>query len=297
MKRRMPPLNALKAFEAAANLGSFTRAAEQLNVTQGAVSRQVRLLESQIGEALLIRHHHHMELTDAGRTLLRAVRQSFDRIESATLGIARKQHLGRLRINAPPTFARRWLLPRLGRWHDHAPDTDVTLTSRTDDDLATSAALDGAIRFGNGEWPELRCMRLMHEEHIAVCAPALAERHHGHVDLRRVRLLHVLSDEWQRYMTWAHWLDAASVDGVDLRGGDEFDLLDLAIRAAIDGLGATIADRRMIGPELASGRLVQIGDVAVQGHQSYWLVSRPERADAAPLESFKRWLADEIDKR
>lgn len=293
MKRRMPPLNALKAFEAAGSLGSFTRAAEQLNVTQGAVSRQVRLLESQVGEPLLVRHHHHMELTDAGRMLLRAVQQSFDRIEFAALGISRKQHLGRLRINAPPTFARRWLLPRLGQWHACSPGIDVTLTSRTDDDLATSAALDGAIRFGNGEWPEFRCTRLMHEEHIAVCAPSLAARHRGDVDLRHVRLLHVLSGEWQRYMTWAHWLDAAGIDGIDLRGGDEFDLLDLAIRAAIDGLGATIADRRMIGAELAAGRLVQIGDVVVQGHQSYWLVTRAERTEAAPMDAFRRWLVDE----
>lgn len=291
MKRRLPPLNALKAFEAAASLGSFTRAAELLNVTQGAVSRQVRLLESQVGDTLLIRHHHHMELTDAGRVLLRAVQQSFDHIELAALGIARKQHLGRLRINAPPTFARRWLLPRLGHWHECCPDTDITLTSRVDDDLATSAVLDGAIRFGNGEWPDVHCTRLMHEQHIAVCAPSLAARHHGHVDLRRVRLLHVLSDEWQRYMTWAHWLDAAGVDGVDLHGGDEFDLLDLAIRAAIDGLGATIADRQMIGPELAAGQLVQIGDVDVQGHQSYWLVTRPDRAETASMEAFKHWLA------
>ena len=106
-----------------------------------------------------------------------------------------------------------------------------------------------------------------------------------------MRLLHVLSDEWQRYMTWAHWLDAAGVDGVDLHGGDEFDLLDLAIRAAIDGLGATIADRQMIGPELAAGQLVQIGDVDVQGHQSYWLVTRPDRAETASMEAFKHWLA------
>lgn len=293
MKRRMPPLNALKAFEAAGSLGSFTRAAEHLSVTQSAVSRQVRLLEEQLGEPLLVRHHHHLELTDAGRALLRAVQQSFDRIEFATLAIARKQHLDRLRLNAPPTFARRWLLPRLGRLRERCPGVDVTLTSRVGDDLATSAALDAAIRFGNGEWPQLQCTRLMHEQHIAVCAPSLAARCGGQVDLRRVRLLHVLSDEWQRYMTWAHWLDAAGLGGVDLRGGYEFDLLDLAIRAAVDGLGATIADGRMIEPELASGQLVQIGDVAVPGHQSYWLVTRPGRAAAGTLELLRQWLLEE----
>ena len=179
MKRKIPALNALKAFEVAGSTGSFTRAAELLNVTQSAVSRQVRQLEEQLGEPLLQRRHHHLQLTDAGRMLLRALQQSFDRIELTVRGIQQRQHLNRLRLNAPPTFASRWLLPRLGRLREAHPGLEVTLTTHLQDSLAETGTLDCAIRFGDGEWEGLDSSLLMHEKHIAVCAPGLlAQRLH-----------------------------------------------------------------------------------------------------------------------
>lgn len=295
MKRKMPTLNALKAFEAAGSTGSFTRAAELLHVTQSAVSRQVRQLEEQLGEPLLVRRHHYLQLTDAGRLLLRALQQSFDRIEQTVRGIQQKHHLNRLRVNAPPTFASRWLLPRLGRLREAHPDLDITLTSQLRDDLIESGTLDCAIRFGNGEWADADCSLLMHERHIAICAPALlAQQEQDAPDLSQMTLLHVLSGEDRRYMTWPHWLDAAGIGGVDLRNGYEFDLLDMAIRAAIDGLGVTIADRQMVSRELASGQLVQLKDVAVEGHQSYWFVLRPGQVTTESLQVFRRWLEFEV---
>lgn len=295
VKRKIPALNALKAFEVAGSTGSFTRAAELLNVTQSAVSRQVRQLEEQLGESLLIRRHHYLELTEAGRVLLRALQLSFDRIELTVRGIQQRHHLNRLRVNAPPTFALRWLLPRLGRLREAHPDLEVSLTTNLQDSLAQSSTLDCAIRFGNGEWEGLDSSLLMHERHIAVCSPSLlAQRDEQAIDLRSMTLLHVLARDDQRFLTWRHWLDAAKVQGVDLQGGYEFDLLDMAIRAAIDGLGITIADRQMVARELAAGQLVQMLDVEVQGHQSYWWVSRPEQELPSHVQRFHEWLQQEV---
>ncbi|GAB2575770.1 LysR family transcriptional regulator [Dyella jejuensis] len=295
MKRRMPTLNALKVFEVAAGLGNFTRAAEVLSVTQSAVSRQVRQLEDQLGEALLERRHHHLQLTGAGKLLLKALRQSFDGIEFTVRAIQQKQHLNRLRINAPPTFAMRWLLPRLGRLRERHPELEVTLTSAQHDTLAESAQLDCAIRFGNGEWGNLDSSLLLHEQHVAVCAPSLLDGSAAaKVELAQLPFLHVLATQDKRYMTWQHWLDAAGLSGIDTRNGYEFDLLDMAIRAAVAGLGITIADRHMVSQELADGRLVMFREVQVEGHQSYWFVTRPEQSLTPAVESFRAWLQQEI---
>src|SRR5471030_2093860 len=277
MKRKMPALNALKAFEVAGSTGSFTRAAELLNVTQSAVSRQVRQLEEQLGESLLERRHHHLELTSAGRVLLRALHQSFDKIEMTVRGIQEKNHAKRLR--------------------QQHPGLELSITTRLQDSLAETSTLDCAIRFGDGEWDGLDSSLLMHERHIAVCSPSLYARElsgQEEIDLNRLTLLHVLAKEDQRYLTWKHWLDAARISGVDTLSGYEFDLLDLAIRAATDGLGITIADWHMVAPELASGQLTQVLNVHVEGHQSYWLVTRPEQTLMPQLQVFSQWLQEEI---
>jgi LysR family transcriptional regulator, glycine cleavage system transcriptional activator len=295
MKRKMPMLNALKVFEVAASLGNFTRAAEVLSVTQSAVSRQVRQLEDQLGEVLLERHHHHLQLTDAGRLLLKALQQSFDGIELTVRAIQQRQHLNRLRVNVPPTFATCWLLPRLAGLRVLYPELEITLTSALHDSLVESGQLDCAIRFGNGEWDNLESSLLLHEQHIAVCSPSLLKgRPLDQVDLSEFPLLHVLASQDKRYMTWQHWLDASGISGVDIHGGYEFDLLDMAIRAAVAGLGVTIADRHMVERELADGRLIPFRNVQVDGHQSYWFVTRPEQLLSPAAEKFKSWLLREL---
>jgi LysR family glycine cleavage system transcriptional activator len=291
----MPALNALKAFEAAGTTGSFTRAAALLNVTQSAVSRQVRQLEEQLGETLFSRRHQHLVLTPSGRVLLRALQQSFDKIELTVRAISQKNDVNRLRINVPPTFAARWLVPRLGRLRRAFPELDLSITTRVEDGIADSNRLDCAVRFGDGEWNNLESTLLMHERHIAVASPALLDREGkgALVDLNRYMLLHVLSGEDQRYLTWQHWLDAARIEGVDTEGGHEFDVLDLSIQAAVDGMGITIADRHMIAAELASGQLRQVLDVEVEGRQSYWFVLRPEQRASGTQRLFQQWLQTE----
>jgi LysR family glycine cleavage system transcriptional activator len=294
MKRKMPPLNSLKAFEVAGTTGNFTRAAELLNVTQSAVSRQVRQLEIQLGEPLLLRRHHHLQLTDAGRLLLRALKQSFDKIELTVRDIRDRRHVSRLRVNAPPTFSGRWLLPRLSRLRDLHPDIEITLTNFVKDNLSGSGAIDCAIRWGDGEWSELDSTFLMRERSVAVCSPSLLRAGGNDVpDFSRVPLLHVLSADGQRQRTWARWLEAAGITGVNVDAGYEFDQADMAIRAAVDGLGIAIADWRMVARELQEGPLVQVLDVHVEGHQSYWLVTRSDPSPAKSLQAFQHWLQQE----
>lgn len=294
--RRLPALTAMRIFEVVGQTGSFTRAAERLNLTQSAVSRQVKHLEEQLGTDLLVRRHHRLELTAAGVQLFEALQHAFHEVELAVRGIEEKGNRNRLRLNVPPTFARRWLMPRLPGLRRAHPDLDVSLGTRLSDTLAERGLLDCAIRFGDGEWPMLRATRLMTERHIAVCAPALL---HGvdrdrPVDLSRFTFLHVLASDDRRYLTWRHWLSAAGLDEVDTRGGLEFDLLDLAIEAACDGLGVSVVDRFMVERELTAGRLVQLLDVEVEGHESYWVVTRAEQEDSANVALFRAWLAAEV---
>jgi len=295
LNRNMPTLNALKAFEVAGTTGNFTRAAELLGVTQSAVSRQVRQLEEQMDEPLLLRRHHHLQLTDAGRLLLRALKQSFDKIELTVRDIRDRKHLSRLRVNAPPTFAGRWLLPRLPRLRKLHPDIEITLTHFNDDNLTQSGAIDCAIRYGDGEWEDLQSTFLMREQHIAVCSPHLLLGHDQRApDFTRMPLLHVVTEQGKRRSIWPRWLEAAGLDHINPQGGYEFEQTDMAIRAAVDGLGIVIADKRMVARTLREGHLVQLMDVQVDGNHSYWFVLREEQPLVHALISFRDWLQREM---
>lgn len=294
--RKLPALSAMKVFEVVGQTRSFTRAAAILNLTQSAVSRQVRNLEEQLGEPLLVRRHHDLELTAAGSVLFATLQQAFHSVELAVRGIVDKSARNRLRINVPPTFAKRWLMPRLGRLRAALPDVEISIGTELHDSLAERSLLDCAIRFGDGEWPMLDARLLMTERHIAVCAPTLLEdrRNTPTIDFSGLTFLHVLASADRRYMTWQHWLDAAGLADVDTSGGLEFDLLDLVIEAACNGLGVAVVDRSMVGAYLADGSLVQLSDVEIEGHESYWLVDRAGQAGSAHVEGFRRWLFTEL---
>lgn len=294
--RKLPALSAMKVFEVVGQTRSFTRAAEVLNLTQSAVSRQVRNLEKQLGEDLLIRHHHDLELTRAGTELMATLQQAFHTIEQTVRSIVETSNRNRLRINVPPTFAKRWLMPRLSRLRQALPDIEISLSTELRDSLAERGLLDCAIRFGDGEWPMLQSRILMTERHIAVCAPDLlkAATRDGRIDFSAVTFLHVLASADQRYLTWQHWLDAAGLGDIDIRGGMEFDLLDLVIEAACTGLGIAVVDRFMVGPQLESGALVPVLDVGVEGHESYWLVTRSGQPEPANVRDFHAWLVGEL---
>ncbi|WP_159951764.1 LysR substrate-binding domain-containing protein [Rhizobium sp. 18065] len=294
--RKLPALSAMKVFEVVGQTRSFTRAADRLNLTQSAVSRQVRNLEEQLGETLVIRKHHHLELTPSGVELLATLQQAFHNVELAVRGIMEKSNQRRLRINVPPTFAKRWLMPRLASLRAFMPDIEISITTELKDSLAERSILDCAIRFGDGEWPMLKSQLLMTERHIAVCAPhLLRSKQAGQpIDLSDLTFLHVLASADQRYLTWQRWLDAADLSHTNTRGGLEFDLLDMAVEAACNGLGVAVADRFMVASLIRAGQLTQVMDVEVEGHESYWLVTRAEQPESANASAFRQWLTTEL---
>ncbi len=293
--RKLPALSAMKIFEVVGQTRNFTRAADRLNLTQSAVSRQVRNLEEQLGETLVIRRHHHLDLTPSGIELLEALQRAFHDVELTVRNIMEKSNQNRLRVNVPPTFAKRWLMPRFGSLRRFLPDIEISITTELQDSLTERSILDCAIRFGDGEWPMLQSQLLITERHIAVCSPQLlAGCASGPLDLSGLTFLHVLASADQRYLTWQHWLDAAGLSHTDTRGGLEFDLLDMAIEAACNGLGVTVADRFMVESLMEEGRLTKVLDVEVEGHESYWLVTRAEQVDSANVKAFRQWLRLEL---
>jgi LysR family glycine cleavage system transcriptional activator len=294
VKRKLPPLNSLKAFEAAGQTGSFTQAGEQLNVTQSAVSRQVKLLEDLLGNQLLERKHHQLILTEAGRLLLPVLRQSFDQIDFVLRGIKEQQTINKLTLNVPPTFAHRWLIPRLSKLKHQYPDLDLTITTNSHDTLSSSSELHCAIRFGDGQWDDVESEMLLQECHIPVCSPTLlASNPKLKHSLNDATILYVLKNN-KRFQTWKHWLMAANIDNIHNSNSIEFDTLNLAVRSAMFNLGVTMADKNMITHELSAGHLVQLMETELMGTQSYWLVIRTGQSEHANIAIFRQWLKQEI---
>lgn len=297
MATDLPSLNALKAFEVVARCRSITRAAAVLHVTPGAVSRQLKQLEAELGEALVIRGPRQASLTPSGVMLMETVSSSLEQVRQTVSDLRGGRHRRRLALNIPSTLASRWLMPRLHALRTIDPTLVVSIRTETKDRLSQRDGLDAAIRFGTGDWPALHSSHLFQERHVAVASPAVRQaltRDDVWVSLTEATLLHVLKREG-RYLSWPHWLDAAGIEGVDATKGFEFDTLDLAIEAAIAGMGVTIADWHMVAGDIAAGRLVQLLETVVPGTQSYWWVRPPDSPLTGPLETFEHWLRSTLE--
>jgi len=287
MARRLPSLTALRAFEAAARHLSFSRAADELNVTHAAVSHQIKALEADLGVPLFRRLTRAVRLTDAGQAYLPVLREAFDAIAEATGRLAGDDD-GRLMVSATPAFAARWLVPRLGRFYAAHPKIDVRLDPsmalidfRRDD-------VDIAVRYGRGDWPGLRVERLLSLDMFPVCSPALLdgpEPLRAPADLARHTLLHDdLREDWPR------WLVAAGVEGIDLSRGPTFNETSLLMQAAAAGLGVAIAVSALVAADLAEGRLVRPFEIAVAEEAGFYLVYPEASAARAKVRAFRDWM-------
>lgn len=291
MSRRLPPLNALRAFEAAARHLSFTKAAEELFVTQAAVSHQIKALEDWLGAPLFLRQNRNLCLTEAGLAYLPSVRLAFDGLADATERLFRQDDGGALTVSTMPSLAAKWLVMRLGRFQERHPDIDVRLqTSSALVDFATQD-VDVGIRFGVGHWPGLRAERLMDEEIFPVCSPGLIRRDRPLAcpqDLRHYPLLH---DDY--IINWRLWLDAAGVTGVDTSRGAVFNDSALMLQAATAGRGVALARHVLAADDLAAGRLVRLFDVALPGDFAYYVVAPPHYFQRPKVRAFRDWLFEE----
>ena len=294
MPRRLPPLNALKAFEAAARHESFTRAAEELCVTQGAVSHQVKALEIELGIKLFNRERQRLIITEAGRAYLTVVRDAFDRIASGTERLLQRQSGGALTVTTSPNFAAKWLVHRMGRFAEAHPDIDLRVSASPQHIDFAREDIDLAIRHGDGTAPGLHVMRLCAETLFPVCSPKLlngrnALRSPG--DLRRFPLLHV--DDRQSWNQWGQWLDFAGVRDIDLAHGPVLSQVSMAIDAAVDGQGVALARTALAAWDLIGGRLVRPFDLEMPVPFAYWIVCPKPSAKLAKIVAFTDWLIAE----
>lgn len=291
MPRQLPPLNAVRAFEAAARHLSFARAAEELHVTPAAISQQMKLLEEHLGVALFLRGKK-LSLTDTAQTLLPLISESLDQIERAML-IARPGTLGNiLVVSTPPAFAARWLIPRLDDFQSRYPDIDLRLDASKRAVNFQVEDVDVAIRFGAGNYPNLLSERLMPEAIVAVAAPALAATVRSPDDLARCTLL---EDDWHiengMFPDWATWLSTLGVNDVPLRTR-HFGDATLVIQAATSGLGVTLAWHSLVADDLKAGRLVHLLDRRIPSTLGYDLVIPHNRAALPKVVAFRNWLLE-----
>ncbi len=292
MRRRIPSIEALVAFEAAARHLSFTRAADALALTQSAICKQIAGLEDYLGVPLFNRIRKRLSLTEAGAAYAREVTAGLDRLERSTLSVM--AHRGRrnvLELAVIPTFATRWLIPRLGEFQRCHPGITVNLTTRNRPFVFPESRFDAAIHFGAAVWPGAVVKPLFGEAVVPVCSPHLLVRFPCTApgDLARLPLLH----QAHRHDAWPRWFEAAGVPDADVMQGPRFELFSMLVEAARAQLGVALVPRFLASSEIASGELVVPFDLPLASEMGYYFVY-PDLPEVSPaLASFAEWLLGE----
>jgi LysR family transcriptional regulator, glycine cleavage system transcriptional activator len=291
MARRLPPLNALPSFEAAARHLSFSKAADELHVTHGAVSRAIRNLEDHLGVKLMTRGTRSVRLTPVGAAYAAEVRDALDQLAAATRTATGQHNTGLLGVSTLDSFAGKWLVPRLFRFRQAHPEIDLRLA--TSERLAdfVSDGIDIAIRYGRGQYPGVSAELLMKEDLFPVCSPKLLEGPHPlrtPDDLRYHTLIH---DDF--HIDWSMWLSSAGIEGIDPHRGPSFFSSVLAIQAAVQGEGVVLGRSPLVGDDLAAGRLVRPFDISMAG-RGYYVVYPPRALQSAKVKAFRDWLMAEV---
>jgi LysR family transcriptional regulator, glycine cleavage system transcriptional activator len=291
MSARLPSLNGLRAFEAAARHLSFTLAAAELNVTQTAISHQIRRLEEELGLRLFVRKNRALTLTAKAKDYLPGVRAAFNDLRLATDRLLRRDDDNVLTISTLASLAAKWLLPRLSTFQEAHPKIDVRITTSASLVDFKGGDVDAAIRYGRGHWAGLRAQWLMADELFPVCSPALLKGDHPlscPQDLGHYTLLHSsggYDDDWRL------WLTAAGLPtDISKQPGVTFDLIFMTVQAAIDGIGIAMGRTSYVQDDIAKGRLVVPFKIALPADAGFYLVS-PEAVDDPPkLKLFRQWL-------
>lgn len=289
MTARLPSLNGLRAFEAAARHLSFTLAAQELNVTQTAISHQIRRLEEELGIRLFIRQSRSLALTPQAAEYLPGIRAAFQDLRTATDRLLRKDDDHVLTISTLTSLAVKWLLPRLSSFQEQHPEIDVRITTSTELVDFRTSNVDAAIRYGQGRWPGLDAEWLMAEHLFPVCSPKLLTGERAlrrPEDLEHATLLHTSStiDDWRL------WLTAAGLPAhLSQNRGLTFDLAFMTIQAAIDGLGVAMGQTAYVADDVANGRLVVPFNVSMPS-AGYYFVTPQDRPATSKLKLFRDWL-------
>ena len=283
-------MQALRAFEAAARFRSLTRAAESLHLTHGAISHQIKALEEELGVALVERAGRGIRLTDAGERLAARVRVAFDELHAALRETRDRANPRRLRVTTMPSFAARWLLPRIGRFIKAHPDIDLDVSAN---EAVVDLARDGidvAIRYGLGHWPGLHAEFLQDDEFFPVASPRLVG---GRLpkrpeDLANFTLLRTDDEPWRP------WFEAAGLDWPEPDRGPMFNDSSHLTQAAIAGQGVALGRRVLLGDDLDNGSLVRLSDIAVPTPRQFWFVCLPRDVASPKIVALREWLREEF---
>jgi len=295
-RRRLPPLNALRAFEAAARHLNFSRAADELTVTPGAVSQQIQNLEDYVGAPLFKRTPKGLLLTDAAQTALPALREAFDRLAEAASLLTAAVDGRRLTLTAPPSFAAKWLVPRLGAFEQAHPQVDVWLSAAIELVDLTAGEVDVAIRYGSGRYPGLEVRRLIGETVIPLISPDLVKDQplDKPEDLRNHVLLHDGSPDLDDSCPdWSMWLAARGLRGIDGMRGPRFNQSSLVIEAAANSRGVALAKRTLAQSDLDAGRLIAPLQIATAVDFAYYLVHPKAKGRLPQVKAFIGWIEAE----
>src|SRR6202158_1985924 len=291
MPRQLPPLNALRAFEAAARSESFTRAAEELCVTQGAVSHQVKALEATLGIKLFNRERQRLVITDAGREYLNVIRDALDPIATGTERVLQRQNSGVLTVSTSPDFAAKWLVYRLGRVCEANPRHDLRVFSAMHHIDCVREEVDVAVRHGDGNWSGLDAVRLCTEQLFPVCSPKLMSGRNRITktsDLLKSPLLHLEDSK-----AWSQWFDAAGVAEPETSHGLVLNRASMLIDAAFDGQGVALARTTLAAWDLLNGRRAKPFAVRLGLSKTYWIVCPKATAMLPKVKRARAWLVAE----
>lgn len=288
MRRKIPSTAALVAFESAARHQSFTRAAEELALTQSAICRQVAGLEEFLGVELFRRSRRGVKLTEAGLSYARRVAAQLDAVERDTLAVMGQQGAMNIELAVVPTFGTQWLLPRLKDFQRLQPQVTVNLTNRTRPFLFADTPFDAAIYFGDGDWSGTTAHRLMRENPMPVCSPALLDGHGG-LSAERIAGLPLLQQTTRPY-AWRQWFGSLGLNVPRDLSGPRYELFSMLAQAAMHEMGVALIPPFLIQRELAEGRLVLALEHACRSDQAYYLMIPERKLESAALHSLRDWL-------
>src|SRR5215469_13517848 len=300
MNSHLPPLSALRAFEAAARHMSFSKAADELNVTPAAISHQIHALEEDLGVFLFHRMNRAIELTASGQVLLPGLTDAFTGIQSAVRRLRTHNDTGTLTVTASPSIAGKWLVLRLHRFQERHPEIDVRISASDDVVDLTRGDFDIAIRYGCGKYPGLEVELLFTNEVFPACSPRLLTAGpplRTPDDLSRHTLIHDQAEARDPLLlTWPMWLRAAGVNNVPATAGLTFNSMSLALDAAVAGQGVVLAYSNIAAADLAAGRLVRLFSLALPDQFAYYIVTAPGALERPKVRAFRDWLRCEADR-
>lgn len=290
MAYRLPPLNSMRLFEAAGRRLSFKLAAEELNLTPSAISHGIQTLEDWLGVELFARRNRNLALTGAGVTYLPQVRAALEIIARASEAMPGRRSSGKLAVSVSPTFAIRWLSPRLPRFNQRHPEIEVSVDTTHRQVEFPRDGIDIAIRLGRGNWPELYATCLVRQTLVPVCSPKLAASLRDPSDLEQATLLHVVdvSEDWDA------WSTLANVPLPRPSRGLRFDTIHMAIEAAVEGLGIAIGRLPLVEADVSAGRIVPIFGPPRDCLTGYWLVTGRESLRRPEVAAFRDWIRNEL---